>query len=184
MSWSKWKVFIIYGGPVSGEICNVKLTDTYQASKVRHRTYETYRRQEILETLAQCEREVHQAEEPGKWILDGFLHTLPEATITFFPATITVEDPILSHLALLLAQESRVVRPVGKQGVRCERNQDRSDTLDKKEPLPGVQIRDVVHICQNSGREEAGQNVGDGVSGVPYRHADGVFLFRVPGRSH
>lgn len=145
---------------------------------------ETYGWEEILEALRRDQGKVHEAKDPGKGILDGLLDTIPGAADALVPASVGAEHAVLCHLALLLAEEPRIVRVVGQDEHGDQGDDDGGDSLNEEEPLPRVQPGDSAHGGQDAGREETRDDVGDGVAGVPDGHARGVLVLGVPRRSH
>lgn len=144
----------------------------------------TYRWQEILEALGCYEREVHQAEVPSKWISGCSLDTIPRATDALVMAAVGHLNAVHGHFALFRGQPFGVVRPRRKQEVGTGGHNNRCSALDDEEPLPGVEPENLVHVCQDTGGQEARQDIRHGISRMPDSHAHGILLFGVPGRCH
>ena len=68
--------------------------------------------------------------------------------------TIGNHDSILSHLPLLLGEPLGIMGPIREKKEGNNGNQNGGCSLDKEEPLPGVQLKESVHIVENSCGEE------------------------------
>lgn len=143
-----------------------------------------YRGEEILESLGGDEGEVHKAEVPGEGVLDGVPQAIPGASDLLLDATVGAEHTVLRHLLLFGGQEAGVVRPVGQQPESGKGDKDGDRALDDEEPLPRVKSKGVIHGGEDTRGEEAGNNVADGVAGVPNGHAQRALGLVVPGRGH
>ena len=144
----------------------------------------TYRWQEIFEALRCYEREVHQAEVPGKWICGCGFDTIPCAADALVMAAVGHLNAVHGHFALFWGQPFGVVRPRWKQEVGTGGHDNRCSALDDEEPLPSVETENLVHVCQDTGSQEPRQDIRHGISGMPDSHAHGVLLFGVPRRCH
>lgn len=151
---------------------------------VRVRGEGTHGWQKVLKGLRRDEGEVHEAEDPGERVLDGVPDAVPRAADHLLLAAVGAEDAVLRHLPLGGREEAGVLGPVGQQCVGAEGDEEGRDALDEEEPLPGVHVGGAVHRGQDPGREEARDDVGDGVAGVPDGHARGVLVLVVPRRGH
>lgn len=127
---------------------------------------------------------MHEAETPGKGITDCIFDTIPSSTNLLIDTTVRDEDSVLGHLTLLLSKELGVVGPRGKDKVRDDSDEDRSNTLNEEEPLPSLHTSNAIHVLEDTSSQETRDDIGDSVASVPDCHPEGTLFFGVPARCH
>ena len=174
------------------EQCNQERHDRWRClNEVGRDLVETKSRhdggQEILVGLSDNESEMDEREH----VRDGVLQHGPDsadvvALIIFRETTCRNSLPVLRHGGLFGCQEvgARVVGEVGDEPESAYANDDTDDAFEQEEPLPRVKAGNVVHVGQNTRREETRDGLRNGVSGVPNTHSQGRLLLRVPRRGH
>lgn len=125
------------------------VSDYYMISWMKERW--TYRWQKVLEALRRDEREMHEAEVPGKGVFSCFLYSIPSPTDSFVRPAVRDLRTVLRHLGFFLCQPFRVVGPRREKKVGGCCYGDRCRAFDDEKPLPCVKAGDFVHIFENSG---------------------------------
>lgn len=125
------------------------------------------------------------SKEPSEGVLASQGNALPVTTLVVLRHATGVDVlAVLSHLGLLGGHKVRAGGggEVGDEPERGEAHDQADGALEQQEPPPGGQATEPAHVLQHGGGEQARDDVGDDVAGVPDAHAQGRLGLCVPRR--